>query len=111
MNTRSSTEAELVGADEAMSPMIWIALFMESQGYPIIKNILYQDNTSTILLEKNDRKSARQRTQHLNIRLFYIMDQHKRGNIKIKYCPTKDMTADYMSKLLMGKNLRSSDKK
>ena len=40
MNTRSSTEAELVGTDEAMSPMIWTVLFMESQGYPILENIL-----------------------------------------------------------------------
>ena len=59
MNMRSSTEAELVGADEAMSPMIWTALFMESQGYPILESILYQDKISAILLEKNGRKSAR----------------------------------------------------
>ena len=50
---RNSTKAELVGADETMSPMIWTALFMESQGYPILENILHQDNTSSILLEKN----------------------------------------------------------
>ena len=75
---------------------------MESQGYPIIKNILYQNNTSTILLEKNGRKSARKQTRHLNIRLFYVTDQHKRRNIKIKYCLTKDMMVDYMSKLVMG---------
>ena len=53
MNIRSSTKAELVGADETISPMIWIALFIESQDYPILENILYQDNTSAILLEKN----------------------------------------------------------
>ena len=30
------------------------------------------------------------------------MDQHEKGHIKIKYCPTEEMTADYMSKLLTG---------
>ena len=67
-----------------------------------MENILHQDNTSTILLEKNGRKSARKRTRHLNIRLFYITDQHEKGHIKIKYCPTEEMTADYMSKPLTG---------
>ena len=33
-------------------------LFMEWQGYPIEKNILYQDNKSAILLEENGRKSG-----------------------------------------------------
>ena len=61
--------------------MIWIALFIESQGYPILENILYQDNTSTILLEKNERKSARKYTRHLDIRLFYVTDQYEKGNI------------------------------
>ena len=67
MNTRSSTEAKLVGLDEAVGQMIWTALFMESQGYPILENILHQDNTSAILLEKNRRKSARKCMRHLNI--------------------------------------------
>ena len=56
INARSSTEAELVGADKTISPMIQTALFMESQGYPILENILYQDNTSAILLETTKRK-------------------------------------------------------
>ena len=111
MNTRSSTEAELVGADEAVGPMIWTALFMESQGYPILENILHQDNTSTILLEKNGRKSARKRTRHLHIRLFYITDPHKKGHIKIKYCPTEEMTADYMSKPLTRAKFKRFQKK
>ena len=58
MNTRSSTEAEVVAADEVVGPMIWTKLFLEAQGYPIEENILYQDNRSTMLLEGNGRKSA-----------------------------------------------------
>ena len=33
MNTRSSTEAKIVGADEMVGPMLWTLLFMEVQGY------------------------------------------------------------------------------
>ena len=34
LNTRSSTEAELVGADDASVMILWTKLFMEAQGYP-----------------------------------------------------------------------------
>jgi hypothetical protein len=62
LNTRSSTEAELVGPDDLSTLILWTKLFMECQGYPIAKNILYQDNKSTILLENNGKKSSSKRT-------------------------------------------------
>ena len=57
LNTRSSTEAELVAVDDAAVMFLWTKLFLEEQGYTVEKNILYQDNKSTILLEENGRKS------------------------------------------------------
>jgi hypothetical protein len=53
LNTRSSTEAELVGADDAATKILWTKLFLERQGYGITSNILFQDNQSAILLETN----------------------------------------------------------
>ena len=58
LNTRSSTEAELVGADDITTQILWTKFFMEGQGYTIEDNILHQDNKSTILLQENGRKSA-----------------------------------------------------
>ena len=55
LNTRSSTEAELVAADDAAVMILWTKLFLEAQGYTINKNILYQDNKSAILLEENGK--------------------------------------------------------
>ena len=52
LNTKSSTTAELVGADNVSTMMLWTKLFMEEQGYSIEEIILYQDNKSEILLEK-----------------------------------------------------------
>ena len=48
VNTQSSTEAELVASDDAMSPMIWTLRFLEEQGYEPKDNILYQDNQSAM---------------------------------------------------------------
>ncbi len=103
LNTRSSTEAELVAADDVMGPMLWVRLFLEAQGYPVKENVLLQDNQSAILLESNGRRSAGKRSRHLNVRYFFIEDQKKKGNVKIEFCPTDAMTADYFTKLLVGK--------
>ena len=59
LNTRSSTEAELVAADDAMTQILWTKMFLEEQGYKIKETILPQDNTSAIQLEnENLRKDC-----------------------------------------------------
>jgi hypothetical protein len=103
LNTRSSTEAELVGSDDMVTMILWTKLFLEAQGIGIKNNILYQDNKSTILLQKNGKKSSSKRTRALNIRYFFLTDQVEKGNIAIEYCPTEDMIGDYFTKPLQGK--------
>jgi hypothetical protein len=103
LNTRSSTEAELVGPDDLSTLILWTRLFMMCQGYNIDKNILFQDNKSTILLEENGKKSSSKRTRALNIRYFFLTDQIQKGNLIVEYCPTTEMIADYFSKPLQGK--------
>jgi len=106
LNSRSSTEAELIAVDDMITMILWTKLFMEWQGYPIEKNILYQDNKSAILLEENGRKSAGKRSRAINIRYFFVTDQVEKGNVKIEYCPTDDMIADFMTKPLQGEKFR-----
>ena len=98
LNTRSSTEAELVAVDDGMSKMLWTRLFLEAQGLTIADNILYQDNQSAILLAKNGKASSSKRTRHFNIRYFFVTDQVEKGNLTIKFCPTDEMQADYQTK-------------
>jgi hypothetical protein len=58
LNTKSSTEAELVGVDDVIPQVLWTLYFLEAQGYKIDENILYQDNKIYILLETNGRGSS-----------------------------------------------------
>ena len=102
LNTRSSTEAELVAVDDAMAPALWTKNFLEAQGYPTTATIILQDNESAIKLETNGQKSVGQRSRHIKIRYFFVADQVQKGNIKIKYCPTDDMEGDYLTKPLQG---------
>jgi hypothetical protein len=106
LNTRSSTESELVGVDDVLLMILWTELFLEEQGYGINSNILYQDNKSAILLETNGKKSSGKRTQALNIRYFFLTDQVEKGNVTIVYCPTDDMIGDFHTKPLQGEKFR-----
>ena len=106
LNTRSSTEAELVRVDDVATLVLWTKLFLEAQGYEIEKNIIYQDNKSAILLEVNGKSSSPKRTRALNIRYFFITDQVEKGNAVIEYCPTDMMQGDYYTKPLQGAKFR-----
>ena len=108
LNTRSSTESELVGCDDVMTKVLWTWLFMKEQGYEVKKNIIYQDNKSTILLARNGRKSAGKRSRAINIRYFFISDQCEKGHVTIEYCPTDKMWADPLTKPLQGGDFKRS---
>jgi hypothetical protein len=52
LNTRSSTETEIMGADDFMPAICWTQYFMKAQGYGVKDNVLFQYNKSSIRLEK-----------------------------------------------------------
>ena len=107
INTKSSTEAELVGVDDAMTFGRWMKHFFESQvrfihvNYPL-KPLgsdvsIKQDNTSTIQLERNGWKSSSKKTKHINVRYFYITDRLKAGDVSRVICkPTGDTESDIL---------------
>ena len=47
-------------------------------------------------------KSARKRSRHINIRFFWVTDRLGQDNIKLAYCPTEEMIADFFTKPLQG---------
>jgi hypothetical protein len=82
--TRSSTEAEVVAVHDVMPQMLWTAYFLKGQGVHVPDSILYQDNMSAMLLEKNGRASASKQSRHMNIRYFFIADRAKNGELRIE---------------------------
>jgi hypothetical protein len=117
INTKSSTEAELVGVDDAMNFVEWIQLFVEQQIISVNDNsvlktigcdtVIQQDNTSTIQLENNGKASSTKRTRHINIRYFYVTSKIKDGSMRVIYHPTKQMVSDYLTKPLQGSLFRT----
>ena len=106
INTKSSTEAKLVGVSDLLPYMIWTSYFLQAQGYDIKEATLYQDNKSAILLERNGRKSSGKNTKHVNIRYFFIKDRVDSGEVNIDHCPTALMIADYFTKPVQGNLFR-----
>ena len=58
INTKSSTEAELVGVNDLMPQILLTRYFLEAQGYEVSESIVHQDNKSTILLAENGKASS-----------------------------------------------------
>ena len=102
-----------MGADNAMNFVVWIKLFFDWQTQHHHKdmkskalgktNILLQENTSTIQLERYGKQSSTKRTRHINIQYFYITEKLQDKTVTaMSYCPTKEMIDDYFSKPLQG---------
>ena len=45
--------------------------------------------------------------RHINIRHFFVKDRVNKGEKELTYCPTHPMIADYLTKPLQGKMLKT----
>ena len=100
LTVKSLAQGEIVGVNDMMPIILWARQFLLAQGYGTVENLLLQDNTSSILLERKGEASSGKRTRHINIRYFFITDRINMKEISIAWCPTKDMVADFMTKPL-----------
>jgi hypothetical protein len=100
LNTRSSTETDIVGAEDFMPEICWTRYFMKAQGYGVKDNVLFQDNKSSILLEKNGKALSSKSTKHINIRYFFITNRVNKEEVLVVWCPTGDMIGGYATKPL-----------
>ena len=99
---RSSTEAELIGVHDVLPQMLWTVRFLEGQGLKVHGTILFQDNMSAMLLEKNGRASSSKRTRHIALRYYFVKEHVDSGAIEIRHCPTKEMWGDFFTKPVQG---------
>jgi hypothetical protein len=107
INTKSSTEAELVGVDDSLGYILWARYFMVEQGYDMEPSLLYQDNMSNILLKINGRASSSKQTKHIKVKYYLIKDKVDRGEITIEHCPTEQMWTDINMKPKQGAVFRA----
>ncbi len=99
-NTQSSTETEMISVHDKLPDIIWTRYFVECQGYNIDEYIVFQDNMSSLSLEKNGRISSSKRMKHIKAKYFLIKDYYDSGEIDLGYCPTDVMWANVLTKPL-----------
>ena len=102
INTNSSTEAEIIAVNDALSQVLCTLYFMSAQGYKIEKNLVNQDNISALMLENNRKESSGKRTSHMEIRYFFIKDRIDARQVQMQHFPTELMVDDYFTKPLQG---------
>ncbi len=72
LNTRSSTESDIVAVDNLILQILWVHLFLKAQGFAVSSNVLYQDNNSAMLLETSGRALSSKRTRHIEVWYYYV---------------------------------------
>ncbi len=66
------------------------------------RNVILQDNKSSVLLEKNGKASAGKRMRHINNRYYFVTECSKKKQCEIEWISREDMVADYLTKGLQG---------
>jgi histone deacetylase 1/2 len=130
LNTKSSSEAELVACSDMTSRVMWAKNFMDAQNSQFYSSnlsplthsnpqnsrnsqplqitrpaIVYQDNQSAIALETKGAVAS-DRTRHVSIRYFWMKDKVDSGDIEIVYKPTEEMIADILTKPIHGEQFK-----
>ena len=102
LNTRSSTESEIVGVNDFMPSILWTRNFLNAQEHDFTENIIFQDKKNTILLEKNGKLSSGKRRKKLTYDIFFVTARIKKGEVTVDWCSTYDMTGDFFTKTNQG---------
>ena len=69
-------------------------------------NVVYQGNHIEMKLENNGRESNGKRTRNININYYVVTDFIQANEMKVVYCPTETMIADFYIKPMQGRLFR-----
>ncbi|KAG5872508.1 hypothetical protein JTB14_010483 [Gonioctena quinquepunctata] len=98
MVATSTTEAEIVAANEATKEIIWLSRLFE--GIIGLKHvpILQVDNSAAVRLAQNPE--FHRRTKHISIKYFFIREKISEEKLGVQQIPTEEQIADMMTKSL-----------
>lgn len=97
--TTSTAEAEYVALSVAIQETEMIVNLLKELGIRSrgkVQVIAEQDNQAAIAIASDNRNETR--LKHIDVRYHHIRERKERGDIDIRYCPTKEMVADILTK-------------
>ena len=98
MNSISSNKSEVIGNSEYLTYKIWCEYFLESQGYPMKTNILWQYSEAVEEMAKYRKMPCSSKYIHIVIKFFWVTNKAKQEAISIKHCPINKMLAYFIAK-------------
>jgi hypothetical protein len=98
INTKSSTEAELVAVSDAYGQVIWTHNFVAALGQ-IVGPVQLQRTTCPPWLCSGTAEAT---AGLADIRYFFMSDRMAAGEVVVAYLPTEQMIADILTKALVG---------
>ncbi len=95
----STAEAEYIALCSAAQEAVWLKQLFKDIGVDITKPLMVmEDNQGAIAMTNNP--VGHKRTKHIDIRYHFVREQVQKGTMKLKYCSTKEMLADMLTKPL-----------
>ncbi|CAI7893881.1 unnamed protein product [Closterium sp. NIES-54] len=95
----SSAEAEYIALCSATKEGLYLCELLEEAKLAELPNFtLLCDNQSAIRIA--NKSGFANRTKHIALRYFFVKDEIEKGRLKLSYCPTSEMAADYLTKKL-----------
>ena len=95
----STTEAEYIALSSVIQEAVWLRRLLHDVGVKETgPTMIAEDNQGTIALTKNPVSHSR--TKHIDMRHHYICEAVGENIIAVEYCPTKEILADILTKLL-----------
>ena len=75
---------------------------MDAQECDVFDNTVYEDHKSAIFLETNGNASSSKRTNHINVRYYFVTGCIGEYELPLEWCPTSYMIGDFMTKPTCG---------
>jgi transposase InsO family protein len=96
----SSCEAEYRALTDFSCELLWIRQFLEEVGLlgQDGPTVVHEDNQGCIAVANFDANTNSKRMKHVEIQLHFIREVIKNSKIVLRYTPTIDMLADFLTK-------------
>jgi hypothetical protein len=106
----SSCEAEYRALTDFSCELLWIRQFINEVGLEEMNTptIVHEDNQGCIAVANFDANTNSKRMKHVEIQLHFIREVIKDSKIFLKYTPTTDMLADFLTKSIARPSLVKS---
>lgn len=96
---QSTAEAEFIAATSAVNQALWLRKILVDLNLERKQSTeILVDNQAAIAISKNPVFHGK--TKHFNIKLFFVRDVQKNGDVTLCYCKTENQVADIFTKPL-----------